>query len=154
HYWQMYFGRGIVKTSEDFGTQGEAPTHPALLDWLATHFVKSGWDVKGMQKLIVMSATYRQNSVAPRDAVEKDPANLLLSYMPRVRLAAEMIRDQALAASGLLNPKIGGPSVKPYQPEDLWSALTFQNMDEYDTNYYVQDTGDKIYRRELYTFWK
>lgn len=154
HYWQMYFGRGIVKTSEDFGTQGVAPTHPELLDWLAVHFIESGWDVKAMQKLIVTSATYRQRSATTREQLEKDPANLLLSHMPRVRLPAEIIRDQALAASGLLNPQIGGPSVKPYQPEDLWSALTFQNMDEYDTNFYVQDKGDKLYRRGLYTYWK
>jgi len=154
HYWQMYFGRGIVKTSEDFGTQGTLPTHPELLDWLAVTFVESGWDVKAMQKRIVMSATYRQSSKTTKEKQEKDPANVLLSHMPRTRLPAEMIRDQALAASGLLNPAIGGPSVKPYQPADLWSALTFQNMDEYDTNYYVQDTGDKLYRRGLYTYWK
>ncbi len=154
HYWQMYFGRGLVKTSEDFGTQGVAPTHPELLDWLAVDFVESGWDVKAMQKKIVMSATYRQSSKQTVAHTEKDPANLLLSHMPRVRLAAEIIRDQALAASGLLNPQIGGPSVKPYQPGDLWSALTFQNMDEYDTNFYVQDIGDKLYRRGLYTYWK
>lgn len=154
HYWQMYFGNGIVKTSEDFGTQGAAPTHPDLLDWLAIHFIESGWDVKAMQKLIVTSATYRQSSKQTAEQTEKDPANVLLSHMPRVRLPAEMIRDQALVASGLFNPEIGGPSVKPYQPADLWSALTFQNMDEYDTNFYVQDKGDKLYRRGLYTFWK
>lgn len=154
HYWQMYFGRGIVKTSEDFGTQGTAPTHPELLDWLATHFIETSWDVKAMQKLIVMSATYRQRSNSTKEQMDKDPANLLLSHLPRVRLAAEIIRDQALSASGLLNPAIGGPSVKPYQPEDLWSALTFQNMDEFDTNFYVQDKGDKLYRRGLYTYWK
>jgi hypothetical protein len=154
HYWQMYFGRGIVKTSEDFGTQGVPPTHPELLDWLAVNFVESGWDVKAMQKKIVMSATYRQNSKTTKEQLEKDPANLLLSHMPRVRLGAEIVRDQALAASGLLSPQVGGPSVKPYQPGDLWSALTFQNMDEYDTNFYVQDKGDKLYRRGLYTFWK
>jgi len=154
HYWQMYFGRGIVKTSEDFGIQGAAPTHPELLDWLAVRFVESGWEVKAMQKLIVMSATYRQSSKITKDQAEKDPANLLLSHMPRVRLAAEIIRDQALAASGLMNPQIGGPSVKPYQPADLWSALTAQNKDEYDTNFYVQDKGDKLYRRGLYTYWK
>lgn len=154
HYWQMYFGRGLVKTSEDFGTQGTAPTHPELLDWLATHFIETGWDVKAMQKLIVMSATYRQRSNSTKEQMDKDPANLLLSHLPRVRLAAEIVRDQALSASGLLSPAIGGPSVKPYQPEDLWSALTFQNMDEFDTNFYVQDKGDKLYRRGLYTYWK
>ncbi|MBM3289970.1 MAG: DUF1553 domain-containing protein, partial [Candidatus Hydrogenedentes bacterium] len=154
HYWQMYFGRGIVKTSEDFGTQGTLPTHPELLDWLAVTFVESGWDVKAMQKRIVTSATYRQSSKTTHVKQEKDPTNLLLSHMPRTRLPAEIVRDQALAASGLLSPAIGGPSVKPYQPADLWSALTFQNMDEYDTNYYVQDKGDKLYRRGLYTYWK
>jgi hypothetical protein len=153
-FWQMHFGRGLVKTSEDFGTQGMAPTHSELLDWLAVNFIETGWNVKAMQKQMVMSATYRQSSRLSEPALEKDPANLLLSRAPRVRLAAEMIRDQALAASGLLNPAIGGPSVKPYQPADLWSALTFQNMDEYDTNFYVQDTGEKLYRRGLYTFWK
>jgi len=104
--------------------------------------------------MIVMSATYRQRSKTTSEQMEKDAANLLLSHMPRVRLPAELIRDQALATSGLLNPQIGGPSVKPYQPADLWSALTFQNMDEYDTNFYIQDTGAKLYRRGLYTFWK
>lgn len=154
HYWQNHFGRGLVKTSEDFGTQGVSPTHPQLLDWLAVTFVESGWDMKAMHKLMVMSATYRQKSQVVEPANEQDPANLLLSRAPRIRLAAEMVRDQALAASGLLNGKIGGPSVKPYQPDDMWSALTFQNMDEYDTNFYVQDTGDKLYRRGLYTYWK
>ncbi|GMW01385.1 MAG: hypothetical protein AMXMBFR84_25220 [Candidatus Hydrogenedentota bacterium] len=153
-YWQLYFGKGIVKTSEDFGAQGTPPTHPELLDWLATRFIESGWDVKAMQKLIVMSATYQQSSVLTADHREKDPENLLLGRAPRFRLAAETVRDQALAVSGLLSPAIGGPSVKPYQPADVWSSLTFQNMDEFDTNFYVQDTGDKLYRRGLYTYWK
>jgi hypothetical protein len=153
-YWQMYFGRGIVKTSEDFGTQGTPPTHPELLDWLALHFVESGWDVKALQKLIVTSATYRQGSEVTPEHREKDPENLLLARAPRFRLPAEMVRDQALKVSGLLNEQLGGPSVKPYQPEDLWSAFTFQNNDEYDTNYYEQDTGANLYRRGLYTYWK
>jgi hypothetical protein len=154
HYWQMYFGRGIVRTSEDFGVQGTRPTHPELLDWLALAFIESGWNVKEMQKTIVMSATYRQSSVVTASNREKDPENKLLGHAPRTRLSAEMMRDQALKAGGLLNPQLGGPSVKPYQPEDLWSALTFQNTDEFDTNFYKQDTGDQIYRRGLYTFWK
>lgn len=154
HYWQMHFGRGLVKTSEDFGVQGVPPTHPELLDWLALEFIDTGWDVKAMQKAIVMSATYRQSSVVTAAHLEIDPGNELLGRAPRTRLTAEMARDQALGASGLLNPKIGGPSVRPYQPEALWSSLTFQNMDEFDTNFYVQDEGDKIYRRGLYTYWK
>lgn len=153
-YWQMYFGRGIVKTSEDFGTQGTPPTHPELLDWLAIRFIETGWDVKAMQKYIVMSATYRQSSEVTPDRREKDPENLLLARAPRVRLPAEMVRDQALKVSGLLNEELGGPSVKPYQPEDLWSAFTFQNKDAYDTNYYEQDKGSAVYRRGLYTYWK
>jgi len=153
-YWQMYFGKGIVKTSEDFGTQGVPPTHPELLDWLALRFIESGWDVKAMQKLIVTSATYRQSSVVVPEAREKDPENLLLARAPRFRLPAEMVRDQALKVSGLLSPTLGGPSVKPYQPDDLWSAFTFQNNDEYDTNYYEPDTGENLYRRGLYTYWK
>ncbi len=154
HYWQQYFGKGLVQTSEDFGTQGMPPTHPRLLDWLAVHFVESGWDVKAMQKLIVMSATYQQSSIIDDKHLEVDPENILLARAPRFRLQAEMIRDQALTVSGLLNDTVGGPSVKPYQPDKMWSALTFQNMDEFDTNFYRQDTGDKVYRRGLYTFWK
>ena len=154
HYWQMYFGSGLVKTSEDFGAQGSRPTHPELLDWLALTFVDLGWNVKEMQKTIVMSATYRQSSVVTAANREKDPENKWLGRAPRSRLTAEMMRDQALKVGGLLSPELGGPSVKPYQPEDLWSALTFQNMDEFDTNFYKQDTGDKLYRRGLYTFWK
>ena len=153
-YWQMYFGRGLVKTSEDFGVQGASPTHPELLDWLALRFIESGWNVKEMQKTVVMSAAYRQGSVVTAALREKDPENKLLGRAPRMRLSAEMMRDQALEAGGLLSATIGGPSVKPYQPEDLWSALTFQNMDEFDTNFYVQDTGGQLYRRGLYTFWK
>jgi hypothetical protein len=154
HYWQMYFGSGLVKTSEDFGSQGSPPSHPELLDWLATEFVESGWDVKGMQKRIVMSATYRQNSVYTELHRQADPENILLARAPRFRLSAEMIRDQALSVSGLLSPALGGPSVKPYQPDKMWSSLTFQNMDEYDTNFYRADTGDALYRRGLYTYWK
>lgn len=154
HYWQMYFGVGLVKTSEDFGTQGIPPSHPELLDWLATYFIDSGWDVKGMQKKIVMSATYRQQSHTLENHTATDPENILLARAPRFRLSAEMIRDQALYVSGLLNPEIGGPSVQPYQPEKMWSSLTFQNKDAFSTNYYVADIGEKLYRRGLYTFWK
>ncbi len=146
-FWQMYFGVGIVKTAEDFGAQGEWPSHLDLLDWLATEFVRTGWDVKAMQKTIVMSATYRQSSKTPPGLFERDPENRLLARGPRVRLPAEMVRDQALAISGLLVEKLGGPSVKPYQPDGLWRELT--GGDDYK-----RDTGEKLYRRSLYTFWK
>ena len=145
-FWQMYFGAGFVKTVEDFGSQGEWPSHPELLDWLATEFVRTGWDVKAMQKLIVTSATYRQSSKATPELLQKDPENRLLARAPRFRLPAEMIRDQALAVSGLLVEHVGGPSVKPYQPAGLWKELSGQD--------YVQDKGEKLYRRSLYTFWK
>jgi hypothetical protein len=148
-YWQMYFGTGIVKTVEDFGSQGELPSHPELLDWLATEFVRTGWNVKELQKLIVMSATYRQDSRADATALQRDPENRLLARGPRFRLPAETVRDQALAMSGLLVEKVGGPSVKPYQPEGLWLDLTQNGSGEY-----VQDHGEKLYRRSLYTFWK
>ena len=145
-FWQMYFGAGLVKTVEDFGSQGEWPSHPELLDWLATEFVRTGWDIKAMQKLIVTSATYRQSSKATPELLQKDPENRLLARAPRLRLPAGMIRDQALAVSGLLVEQLGGPSVKPYQPAGLWKELSGQD--------YVQDKGDKLYRRSLYTFWK
>jgi hypothetical protein len=147
-FWQMYFGTGIVKTVEDFGSQGEWPSNPELLDWLATQFVDSGWDVKALQKLIVTSATYRQSSEASPELLQRDPENRLLARGPRFRLPAEMIRDQALSAAGLLVEKIGGPSVKPYQPEGLWKEISMQDMD------YVQGHGEDLYRRSLYTFWK
>jgi hypothetical protein len=145
-YWQMYFGTGLVKTAEDFGSQGEWPSHPELLDWLATEFIRTGWDMKAMQKLIVLSAAYRQSSKVTQPLLHKDPENRLLARGPRLRLSAETIRDQALAISGLLVEKLGGPSVKPYQPKGLWRELT--EMD------YVQDHGKDLYRRSLYTFWK
>jgi Protein of unknown function (DUF1553)/Protein of unknown function (DUF1549)/Concanavalin A-like lectin/glucanases superfamily/Planctomycete cytochrome C len=147
-FWQMYFGQGIVKTSEDFGSQGDPPSHPDLLDWLATEFVRTGWDVKALQKTIVMSATYRQASRITPELLEKDPENRLLARGPSVRLTADIIRDQALAVSGLLINKIGGPSVKPYQPEGLWTETSQTSKS------YVQDHGDKLYRRSLYTFWR
>ena len=147
--WQRFFGSGIVATTGDFGNQGARPTHPELLDWLASQFVESGWDVKALQKLIVMSATYRQSSVADADLRERDPDNHLYARGPAGRLTAEEIRDNALAASGLLVRKIGGPSVKPYQPAGLWKELATRNA-----TVYVQDHGDKLYRRSLYTIWK
>jgi hypothetical protein len=146
-YWQSYFGVGIVKTVEDFGSQGEWPSHPALLDWLATEFIGSGWDVKHMQKLIVMSATYRQSSRVSPGLLQRDPENRLLARGPRVRLPAETVRDQALAAAGLLVEHVGGPSVKPYQPAGLWKELS-GGAD------YQRDKGEGLYRRSLYTFWK
>jgi hypothetical protein len=146
-FWQMYFGTGLVKTVEDFGSQGEPPSHPELLDWLASEFIRSGWDIKAMQRLIVTSATYRQSSKATPALVARDPENRLLARGPRLRLSAETIRDQALAASGLLVEKLGGPSVKPYQPAGLWKEIATDSE-------YVQDTGENLYRRSLYTYWK
>jgi mono/diheme cytochrome c family protein len=150
--WQHCFGTGLVKTAEDFGTQGEPPSHPELLDWLAVQFREDGWDVKKMMKRLVMSATYRQSSRVTRDRLAKDPDNRLLSRGPRFRLDAEMLRDQALAVSGLLVEKVGGPSVKPPQPRGLWEAVGYTGS---NTVKFVADTGpDKVYRRSLYTFWK
>ena len=146
-YWQSFFGYGIVKTVNDFGSQGEWPVHPELLDWLAVEFMDSGWNVKAMQKLMVMSAAYRQSSKSTPELIEKDPNNRLLARGPRLRLGAEVVRDQALAAAGLLVPTIGGPSVKPYQPPGLWQELSSGGG-------YVQDKGEGLYRRSLYTYWK
>jgi hypothetical protein len=153
-YWQMYFGTGLVKTAEDFGTQGERPSHPELLDWLACEFV-GGWDVKGVQRLIVTSATYRQSSAARPELLHRDPENRLLARAPRLRLPAEFIRDQALAVSGLLNGAIGGPSVAPYQPAGLWEELA-SRLDgaNWTAQTYVQSKGRDLYRRTMYTFWK
>jgi hypothetical protein len=148
-YWQMYFGNGIVKSAEDFGAQGEWPTHPDLLDWLATEFVRSNWNVKEMQKLIVTSATYRQSAKATPSLLEQDPNNRLLARGPRFRLPAEMIRDHALSTSGLLVEKQGGESVRPYQPPGLWDDVVYSNVPRFE-----QDHGDKLYRRSLYTYWK
>ena len=144
-YWQNYFGRGIVRTTEDFGNQGELPSHPELLDWLALKFVESGWDVKALQKLIVMSVSYRQSSKANKELLETDNENILLARGPALRLSAEMIRDNALMASGLLNAKIGGESVKPYQPNGLWKV---------NGSTYQRDSAEKLYRRSMYTIWK
>lgn len=145
--WKQHFGRGLVNTLNDFGAQGQLPTHPALLDWLAGQFVKSGWDVKALHKLIVMSATYRQTSDASPELSARDPDNRWLARGPKHRLSAEQIRDQALAASGLLNPRRGGPSVKPYQPVGVWEEAGTGKT-------YQQDHGEKLYRRSLYTFWR
>lgn len=145
-YWQMIFGRGIVETPHDFGVQGALPTHPDLLDWLAVYFVESGWDVKALLKLMLRSATYRQTSAASPEHLEKDADNLFLARGPSYRLAAEMIRDNALAASGLLSRKVGGASVKPYQPEGLWVEKTGPHLA------YKHDSGDSLYRRSMYTF--
>ncbi len=144
-FWQNFFGTGLVKTTEDFGNQGEMPSHPQLLDWLAVTFRESGWDVKKLCKLIVMSATYQQDSRATRESREKDPENRLLAHGPANRMTAEMIRDNALMASGLINTKIGGKSIKPYQPDGLW---------EINSKKYTQDSGDVVYRRSLYIFAK
>lgn len=144
-YWQNFFGAGLVKTAEDFGNQGELPSHPELLDWLAVSFRESGWDTKKFCKLIVMSATYRQDSKAIPSTQIKDPENRLLSHGPAVRMTAEMIRDNALLASGLLNSKIGGESVKPYQPDGLW---------EINNTSYTADAGEAVYRRSLYVLIK
>jgi hypothetical protein len=149
--WQELFGTGIVRSSGDFGVTGELPTNQALLDWLAVEFQESGWNIKHMYKLLVMSSTYRQSALTTPEKLAKDPDNLLLARGPRFRMDAEMIRDYALAASGLLSQKIGGPSVKPYQPDHLWDVV---GMPDSDTRNYRQDSGEKLYRRSLYTFWK
>ena len=162
-YWQMYFGIGLVKSSEDFGSQGDWPSHPELLDWLAVEFRESGWDVKKMQKLIVMSSTYRQSSKIldfnPKSEIRNpqllDPENRLLSRMSRLRLQAEFIRDQALTVSGLLNGEIGGASVSPYQPKGIWEELASRaDGDNWTAQKYVQSHGKDLYRRTMYTFWK
>ncbi len=149
--WQQFFGTGIVKTCEDFGTQGEIPSHPELLDWLATEFIRTGWDVRKLVKLIVFSSSYRQSSCVTPDGLAKDPQDRLLARGPRFRLDAEMVRDQMLAASGLLVREVGGASVKPPQPAGLWEAVGYTGS---NTARFSQDTGDRVYRRSLYTFWK
>ena len=145
--WAQYFGRGIVETIEDFGTKGDPPTHPELLDWLATEFMRRGWDMKAIHRLIVTSATYRQSSRVTPELARRDPLNRLLARGPRVRLEAELIRDQALAVSGLLSDKIGGPSVMPPQPAGIWTS-------PYSGDHWTNANGADRYRRGLYTFWK
>jgi hypothetical protein len=151
--WERFFGTGLVKTSEDFGRQGEAPSHPELLDWLAAEFQESGWDVKRFQKLLVMSATYQQDAAASPVLLEKDLYNRLLAHGPRFRLDPEVIRDQALAVSGLLNSDLGGPSVHPMQVANLWKEIGFLRpeigMDEWPVS-----EGPDLYRRGVYTFWR
>ena len=145
-FWQLLFGVGLVKTVDDFGSQGEAPANRDLLDWLAVEFMESGWDVKHLLKTIMLSATYRQSSRVTPELHERDPENRLLARGPRFRLAAATIRDQALAASGLLQERLGGPSVKPYQPPGLWEEVSGES--------YEAGTGEELYRRSLYTYWK
>ena len=152
HYWQSYFGDGLVRTAEDFGLQGELPTHPRLLDWLAREFIDSGWDIKAIQKKIVMSATYRQGSYLSADLRNEDPENRLLARGPRFRLQAESVRDNALSTSGLLVSQVGGPSVFPYQPEGLWKEMAYGDM--FTAQVYRLGSGADLYRRSIYTFWK
>ncbi len=148
-YWMLLFGKGLVRTAGDFGAQGMPPTHPELLDWLAVDFVESGWDVKRIIKLLAMSKTYRQSSVRTAAHQSQDPENLLLAYSPRFRLQGELIRDQALAVSGLLVDQVGGPSVKPYQPPNIWNEVSLNGGLRYN-----QDSGEKLYRKSMYTYWK
>jgi hypothetical protein len=150
-FWQEIFGTGLVRTTGDFGVSGELPSHPELLDWLAIEFRESGWDVKWLIRLMVESAVYRQSAAVTPEKREKDPHNRLLSRGPRYRMDAEMIRDAALASSGVLVAKLGGPSVSPYQPEGVWEAVA---MPESNTHFYKPDHGDRLYRRGLYTLWK
>jgi hypothetical protein len=145
--WERLFGTGLVATSDDFGTQGERPSHPDLLDWLATEFVRDGYRVKRLLRTIVTSATYRQSSRVTPDLLERDPDNRLLARGPRFRVDAETVRDAALAASGLLDGAIGGPSAFPPQPEGIWTMI-------YSSDRWVTDEGRRRYRRGLYTFWR
>jgi hypothetical protein len=146
--WKLLFGQGIVKTLDDFGTQGAPPTHPELLDWLALELVDSGWNVKHVLRLMALSRTYRQTSHSSPELDRRDPANLWLARQGRFRLDAEMVRDNALAAAGLLSLRVGGPTVKPYQPAGYWSFLNFPKRE------WADDHGEGQYRRGLYTFWQ
>jgi hypothetical protein len=148
--WARYFGTGIVKTTENFGSQADWPSHLELLDWLAADFIESGWDMKGLQKKIVMSAAYRQSSRATPALLQRDPENRLVGRGPRFRLSGELVRDQALAVSGMLVRKIGGPSVRPYMPEGVWDETSVYG----DLRNYKADSADGLYRRTLYTVWK
>ena len=150
-FWQGLFGEGLVRTPGDFGTQGDPTTHLDLHNWLAAEFVRSGWDVKKLLRLIMTSQTYRQDSKVSPELLERDPANKLLARGPRVRLDGEVLRDQALAVGGLLVPKLGGPPTRPYQPENIWEPVAINDS---NTRFYVQDHGEALYRRSLYTFWK
>ncbi|HEV3021259.1 MAG TPA: DUF1553 domain-containing protein, partial [Pirellulales bacterium] len=150
-FWQEVFGTGLVRTAGDFGVSGELPSHPELLDWLAVEFRETGWNVKRFFKLLVTSAAYRQSAATTPEKLEKDQHNRFLSRGPRFRMDAEMVRDYALAASGLLVEKIGGPSVRPYQPDGVWEAVAMIGSNTRD---YQRDTGENLYRRSMYTFWK
>ena len=152
--WKLFFGTGLVATPADFGAQGEAPSHPELLDWLAVEFMETGWEVKHLVTLIVTSDTYRQTSAASPALLERDPQNRLLARGPRFRLPAELIRDTTLKISGLLVPQLGGPSVNPYTPGDLWREISHYGSSPATAQTFVQDHGEKLYRRSLYTFWK
>ncbi len=147
--WEMLFGMGLVETTEDFGAQGALPSHPELLDWLAAEFVGTGWNQRAMLKQIVLSAAYRQSSRVSQELLDNDPRNRLLSRGPRYRLSAESVRDNALFVSGLLSATVGGPSVKPYQPDGLWEDVSVERREKY-----VADSGEGLYRRSMYTFWK
>ena len=149
--WYELFGTGLVETTEDFGIMGQRPTHPELLDWLAVEFRDSGWNIKHMYKLMVMSATYRQSSKASSQQLTKDPRNVFLSRGPRFRMDAEMVRDIALQSGGLLVQKIGGPSVKPYQPPNIWEQVSYPTS---DTVHYAQEHADSLHRRSMYTYVK
>jgi len=151
--WQEIFGKGIVATSDDFGNQGSLPSHPELLDYLAVEFREKGWDIKSMLKFMVMSSTYRQSSIASKEHRERDPGNVWLARSSRYRLGAEMIRDNILFSSGLLHQELGGPSVKPYQPDGLWEAISVGIKGRGETTY-IADKGEKLYRRSLYTYWR
>ena len=151
--WGLIFGNGLVITAEDFGVQGSLPSHPELLDWLARDFIEHNWDVQYLLKKILLSATYQQSSEITSELKKADPENKLLARASRVRMSGEMIRDYMLTTSGLLNTKIGGPSVKPYQPPGLWEETNAGGNRGVLTKY-VQDEGDKLYRRSLYTLWK
>ena len=150
-FWQQVFGTGLVRTTDDFGAQGETPSHPELLDWLAVEFRESGWDVKQLLRTILTASTYLQAAETDPAKIQADPGNRLMSRGPRFRMDAETLRDYGLAASGILVQKIGGPSVKPYQPEGVWETVAMPGS---NTRSYKQDSGDKLYRRSLYTFWK
>ncbi len=150
-FWQNFFGTGIVATSEDFGMMGENPSHPELLDWLAIYFQQTGWDVKNLVKMIVMSATYRQDSHFDPEELAIDRENRYLARGPRYRLDGEVLRDKTLFVGGRLNPRVGGPPVRPYQPDGIWNAVAYSDS---NTAHFKQDHGDALYRRSLYTFWK
>ena len=153
-FWQILFGRGIVASAADFGAQGALPTHPELLDWLAVEFVDDDWDVKALLKQMVMSAAYRQQSEASEKTIGQDPENVWLARGPRFRLQAEFIRDAALYTSGLMVNRIGGPSVNPYQPAGLWKEISHYGSSPATAQVFVQDHGEKLYRRSMYTYWK